>query len=310
MTEAADCRRVPGAVLAHLAGQTRISTAASVALPDFHRPIFALLLFGAFALTGCASTESDTPVSLNMAPTSGATEDVGFAVSLPDSTDILPTSSGLVSQADATSPADGAVTATAQAEPSDPVTTSKQGRLVATTTAMRTALPEKNALAPDAKDDGEVKVAALGEEQPRKSLAQSAISLVSFVKPDEPRNDVDGLIEKYAELYEVPVALVRRVVKRESNFRPWATNRGHYGLMQIKPATARSMGYNGSARGLLDAETNLKYAVKYLRGAYLVAQGNHDRADRLYQSGYYYHAKRMGLLEETGLGKDRRRRKS
>lgn len=281
-------------------------------MPDFHRTIRALLLIGAVALTGCASTESDTPVSLNMAPTDGATQDDGFAVSLPDSTDVLPTSSGLVAQADAGLPAEQtSVAAAGQAEPSEPVTTGKQGRVVATTTALRTALPQAAAMAPEASDgEDELKVAALSEEQPRKSLAQSAISLVSFVKPDEPRNDVDGLIEKYAELYEVPVSLVRRVVKRESNFRPWATNRGHYGLMQIKPATARGMGYKGSARGLLDAETNLKYAVKYLRGAYLVAQGNHDRADRLYQSGYYYHAKRMGLLDETGLGKDRRRRKS
>ena len=65
------------------------------------------------------------------------------------------------------------------------------------------------------------------------------------------------------------------------------------------------MGYSGVPRGLLDAETNLKYAVKYLAGAWLVAQGNPDLADRLYQSGYYYDAKRMGLLDETGLGHDR-----
>ena len=53
--------------------------------------------------------------------------------------------------------------------------------------------------------------------------------------------------------------------------------------------------------GLLDAETNLKYGVKYLRGAYLVARGHHDRTIHWYSSGYYYEAKRMGLLEETGL---------
>lgn len=121
-------------------------------------------------------------------------------------------------------------------------------------------------------------------------------------------NDVDGLIAKYAAVYEVPVELVRRVVKRESTFNPRAYNRGHWGLMQIKHATARGMGYTGSAKGLLDAETNLKYAVKYLKGALLVADGNHDLADRLYQRGYYYDAKRKGLLEETGLGKDRRKR--
>jgi len=77
--------------------------------------------------------------------------------------------------------------------------------------------------------------------------------------------------------------------------------------MQILPATARTMGYRGDASGLLDAETNLKYAGKYLRGAYLVADGNHDLAVRYYSRGYYYDAKRKGMLEVTGLGKDRRR---
>jgi soluble lytic murein transglycosylase-like protein len=79
--------------------------------------------------------------------------------------------------------------------------------------------------------------------------------------------------------------------------------------MQIKHATARGMGYDGPANGLLDAETNLKYAVKYLRGAWLVADGDEGRADRLYQRGYYYDAKRKGLLEATGLGRDRKRRR-
>ena len=50
--------------------------------------------------------------------------------------------------------------------------------------------------------------------------------------------------------------------------------------------------------------------MKYLRGAYLVADGNHDRAVGFYARGYYYDAKRLGLLEETGLGKDRRRRRA
>jgi soluble lytic murein transglycosylase-like protein len=52
---------------------------------------------------------------------------------------------------------------------------------------------------------------------------------------------------------------------------------------------------------LLDAETNLKYAVKYLRGAYIVAGYNSDGAVRNYSRGYYYDAKRAGLLKEVGL---------
>lgn len=112
---------------------------------------------------------------------------------------------------------------------------------------------------------------------------------------------VNGLISKYAATYNIPETLIHRVVRRESNYNPGARNGPYYGLMQISHATARSMGYDGSASGLLDAEVNLRYASKYLAGAYLVGGGDQDRAMRLYASGYYYDAKRKGLLEETGL---------
>lgn len=145
--------------------------------------------------------------------------------------------------------------------------------------------------------------AAPAAEQAEEGVAPPAMAYASPGGTGE----VDRLITHYAAVYEVPETLVRRVVKRESNFNPRAYNGGHYGLMQIKPATARTMGFRGEASGLFDAETNLAYAVKYLRGAWLVADGNHDRAVRFYASGYYYDAKRRGMLEETGLGKDRRR---
>ena len=122
-----------------------------------------------------------------------------------------------------------------------------------------------------------------------------------------PGPELDALITRYAAHHEIPVDLLRRVIKRESTFNPSARNGPYWGLMQILPATARTMGYRGDASGLLDAETNLKYAGKYLRGAYLVADGNHDLAVRYYSRGYYYDAKRKGMLEVTGLGKDRRR---
>ena len=122
-----------------------------------------------------------------------------------------------------------------------------------------------------------------------------------------PGPELDALIARYADHHEIPVDLLRRVVKRESTFNPSARNGPYWGLMQVLPATARTMGYTGAPSGLLDAETNLKYAGKYLRGAYLVADGNHDLAVRYYSRGYYYDAKRKGMLEATGLGKDRRR---
>jgi soluble lytic murein transglycosylase-like protein len=85
----------------------------------------------------------------------------------------------------------------------------------------------------------------------------------------------------------VPVELVRRVVKRESGGNPRARNGGALGLMQIKYATARGVGYIGSPAGLFDAETNLTYAVRYLARAYRAAGGNHSRAVALYASGYH-----------------------
>ncbi|SNR34361.1 lytic transglycosylase domain-containing protein [Puniceibacterium sediminis] len=118
--------------------------------------------------------------------------------------------------------------------------------------------------------------------------------------PNETR-ELRKLINKYADLYGVPRPLVHRLAIRESTHRPGARNGPYYGLMQILPATARGMGHKGSASDLLDPETNLKYAVKYLRGAWLLANGSYDTAVKWYSQGYYYEAKRRGLLAETGL---------
>lgn len=112
---------------------------------------------------------------------------------------------------------------------------------------------------------------------------------------------VEQLIGQYASAYNVPERLVRRVVLRESGGNPQARNGPYWGLMQISHPTAKSMGYSGHAQGLLDAETNLRYAVKYLAGAYLVAEGDESRAVRLYARGFYYDAKAKGVLEHTGL---------
>ncbi|MBS0126066.1 transglycosylase SLT domain-containing protein [Thetidibacter halocola] len=108
-------------------------------------------------------------------------------------------------------------------------------------------------------------------------------------------------INKWSDHYELPRSLVHRLAIRESTHNPAARNGPYWGLFQILPQTARSMGFQGRNEDLLDAETNLKYALKYLRGAYIVADGDHDDAIRWYARGYYYEAKRKGLLVKTGL---------
>lgn len=131
-------------------------------------------------------------------------------------------------------------------------------------------------------------------------VVEAASEALAYAAPSG-NGQLDNLIVQYSAYYQVPESLVRRVIVRESKYNAGARNGAFLGLMQIRHQTAKTMGYSGAANGLLDAETNLKYGVKYLRGAYLVARGNPDQAVRFYASGYYYDAKRMGLLEETGL---------
>jgi soluble lytic murein transglycosylase-like protein len=106
---------------------------------------------------------------------------------------------------------------------------------------------------------------------------------------------LDALISRHAAANNIPEDLVRRVIKRESGGNPRAVSKGNFGLMQIKLATARGLGYRGTAAGLLDADTNMTYAVKYLAGAYRVANGNANRAVHYYAAGYYYAAKNKGI---------------
>src|SRR5262249_29933475 len=93
----------------------------------------------------------------------------------------------------------------------------------------------------------------------------------------------------------LPASLVERVIRRESGGNPRAVHAGNYGLMQIRLGTARAMGYTGSAAGLLDPQTNMAYALRYLARAYRAAHGNESRALALYSRGYYAKAKAQGF---------------
>src|ERR1700743_3439004 len=83
------------------------------------------------------------------------------------------------------------------------------------------------------------------------------------------KSDFDAMIATHAKANHVPEALVHRVIVRESKYHPELVGHGGtIGLMQIKLATAKGLGYSGDAEGLRDPDTNLTFAVKYLAGAY------------------------------------------
>ena len=117
-----------------------------------------------------------------------------------------------------------------------------------------------------------------------------------------PGNSYSALISKYANQYDVPVALATAVIRIESNFNPMARgSHGEIGLMQIKPATARMMGYSGSAKGLFDPETNIKYGMKYLAAAHDLGGGQTCNTILKYNAGHG--ATRMNPVSKSYCGK-------
>ena len=114
-----------------------------------------------------------------------------------------------------------------------------------------------------------------------------------------------AIISKYASQHGVPVALANAVVRIESNYRPNARGRaGEIGLMQIKPATARMMGYSGSAKGLYDPETNIRYGMKYLAKAHQLGGGDTCGTILRYNAGHG--AKRMNKVSAAYCAKVKR----
>ena len=94
----------------------------------------------------------------------------------------------------------------------------------------------------------------------------------------------------------MPVSLAHAVISVESNYRPnMRGSAGEIGLMQIKPATARMMGYTGSASGLFNPETNIKFGMKYLGMAHQLSGGTTCGTILRYNAGHAAQAHEPGF---------------
>lgn len=110
------------------------------------------------------------------------------------------------------------------------------------------------------------------------------------------------LVARYAASYGVPESLAHAVISVESNYRPnLRGGAGEIGLMQIKPATARAMGYSGSAGGLFNPETNIKYGMKYLGMAHQLSGGSTCGTILRYNAGHG--ARRMNPISAAYCAK-------
>ena len=74
--------------------------------------------------------------------------------------------------------------------------------------------------------------------------------------------------------------------------------------MQIKPATARDMGFRGSTSALFDPDTNLRWGMKYLGKAYKLGGGDTCGTILRYNAGHG--AKRMNKISAAYCAKVKR----
>ena len=143
-----------------------------------------------------------------------------------------------------------------------------------------------------------------GEDLPGvdKTITSSIATKVAKASSDRPYHSI---VSRYAAAYGVPVSLAHAVITVESNYKASARgSAGEVGLMQIKPATARGMGFRGSAKALYDPETNIKYGMRYLAKAYELGGGDTCGAILRYNAGHG--AKRMNPISSRYCTKVRR----
>ena len=111
--------------------------------------------------------------------------------------------------------------------------------------------------------------------------------------------DVPGLARE-----DLVINIEGAVVRIESNWNAGLTGRaGEVGLMQIKHQTARGVGYTGTRAALYNPETNIKWGMRYLAGAYRLAGGDTCGTVLRYQGGHG--ATRMSSMSRTYCSKAR-----
>lgn len=105
----------------------------------------------------------------------------------------------------------------------------------------------------------------------------------SRLRPGKPsRSHYYSIIDKTARDHQMDPALIRAVVKAESDYDPRAvSSAGALGLMQLMPGTAQDLAVNNP----FDPEENVRGGVQYLRYLLTRFNGNTSLALAAYHAG-------------------------
>lgn len=101
------------------------------------------------------------------------------------------------------------------------------------------------------------------------------------------RLEAEYYVSAYAQHYHVPIALVRAIIERESNWQPCTVSpKGAAGLMQLMPNTAKRL----RVQDRCSLNQNISGGVRYL--AWLMQRFHNDL--RLVAAAYYAGEDRIG----------------
>ncbi len=102
------------------------------------------------------------------------------------------------------------------------------------------------------------------------------------LRPMISERELEPMISRYSREHRLHPALIRAIIKAESNFDPRAVSRaGAVGLMQLMPQTAVEL----DVRDLFDPEDNIGGGTKYLRQLLDRFRGNLPLALAAYNAG-------------------------
>jgi len=121
---------------------------------------------------------------------------------------------------------------------------------------------------------------------------------ILYLKDSGSKPEFNEIIRRHSSSYRLEEALVKAVIKAESDYNPRAVSRkGAVGMMQLLPSTARDM----SVRDPLNPEENIRGGSRYLRLMLDQFDNNIELALAAYNAGPTAVKKHGGIppFEET-----------
>ena len=120
--------------------------------------------------------------------------------------------------------------------------------------------------------------------------ATASVSFDDFFNSRTDELGLEGIFQKMADKYDVPLDLLKAVAEVESDFRMDVVSKsGAVGVMQLMPKTAEALGVTN----IYDPEQNIEGGAKYLAGALDYFNGDVALAVAAYNAGY-------GAVERAG----------